>query len=205
MLSLVGSADGFSYAYHLSILHPEKFMDYRRYYRPGGTYCFTVVTENRRPLLIEHIERLRDAFRHCLKRHPFVIEGIVILPDHLHTLWRLPENDADYSTRWMVIKRKFSAGLEAGSVNASKRAKREKGIWQRRFWEHTIRDPADRQRCLDYIHLNPVKHGYCASPAEWPFSSFRRAVQRGEYAPNWGAQTPFGGVEMDGREEIDIL
>ncbi|WP_204140845.1 transposase [Halomicronema sp. CCY15110] len=172
-------------------------MEYRRHYQPGGTYFFTVVTESRRPLLIEQIERLREAFRHCIQRHPFSIEGIVVLPDHLHTIWRLPEDDADYSTRWMVIKRKFSAGLTSEHVNQSKWSKREKGIWQRRFWEHTIRDQDDWQRCLDYIYFNPVKHGYCASPADWPFSSFDRAVQQGQYPADWGAQVSTTVRDMD--------
>ncbi len=162
-------------------------MEYRRCYWPGGLYFFTVVTEQRRPLLVEHVDRLRGAFRHAMERHPFEIEGIVVLPDHLHTIWHLPEAEADFSVRWMVIKRKFSAGLPLATTNASKRHKREKGIWQRRFWEHCIRDQADWQRHMDYIHYNPVKHGYCASPGDWPYSSFRRSVERGLYRPDWGA------------------
>ncbi|WP_080811207.1 REP-associated tyrosine transposase [Halomicronema hongdechloris] len=161
-------------------------MDYRRYYHPGGTYFFTVVTQNRQPLLIRNIDRLRAAFRHGMQRHPFVIDGIVVLPDHLHTLWRLPEDDDNFSIRWMVIKRKFSAGLKDGCVNDSKRRKREKGIWQRRFWEHWIRDQQDWERHLDYIHYNPVKHGYCEQPADWPYSSFHRAVTQGFYQADWG-------------------
>jgi len=102
-------------------------MEYRRFYQLGATYFFTVVTENRRPLLIDNIERLRAAFRLCLARYPFEVEAIVILPDHLHTLWKLPESDADFSRRWMVIKRKFSSGLLDGTVNASKvKKKRER-------------------------------------------------------------------------------
>ncbi|MBD2256632.1 transposase [Pseudanabaena sp. FACHB-2040] len=162
-------------------------MEYRRYYQPGGSYFFTVVTEHRQPLLIEHIDRLRAAFRYGMERYPFVIEGIVILPDHLHTLWRLPDGDDDFSIRWMVIKRKFSTGLGAGAVNASKQKKREKGIWQRRFWEHYIRDDEDWRCHLDYIHYNPVKHGYCLTPADWPYSSFKRSVKQGLYEEDWGA------------------
>ncbi|MBW1941095.1 MAG: transposase [Deltaproteobacteria bacterium] len=111
-------------------------MEYRRFYQSGARYFFTVVTENRKPILIDNIERLRAAFRLCLSRYPFEIEAIVVLPDHLHTLWKLPEGDADFSRRWMVIKRKFSSALPVGAVNASKAKKREKGIWQRGFWEH---------------------------------------------------------------------
>ncbi|MBE9136315.1 transposase [Nodosilinea sp. LEGE 07088] len=163
-------------------------MEYRRYYQNGGSYFFTVVTENRRPLLTQHIDRLRNAFRHSMERYPFVIEGIVVLPDHLHTLWRLPDGDDDFSLRWMVIKRKFSAGLKPGIVNASKRAKREKGIWQRRFWEHCIRDERDWRCHLDYIHYNPVKHGYCHKPADWPYSSFHRSVRQGLYTADWSSE-----------------
>ncbi len=165
-------------------------MDYRRYFQPGGSYFFTVVTENRQPILIEHIDRLRDAFRHGLERHPFKIDGIVILPDHLHTIWQLPDGDHDFSTRWMVIKRKFSTGLSVSPTNQSKRSKREKGIWQRRFWEHCIRDEADWRQHMDYIHYNPVKHGYCESPADWPHSSFNRSLHQGFYSPDWGTTPP---------------
>lgn len=160
-------------------------MEYRRHYQPEGTYFFTVVTEQRQPLLIEHIDRLRAAFRHGMNRYPFTIGSIVILPDHLHTIWHLPENDADFSTRWMVIKRKFSSGLKSGVITPSKQAKREKGIWQRRFWEHCIRNEDDWRNHMDYIHYNPVKHGYCRTPLEWPYSSFRRSVQQGLYTPDW--------------------
>ena len=169
----------------------SKFMDHRRYYQPGASYFFTVVTEHRNPLLIENIDRLRTAFRHCRDRYPFTIEGIVILPDHLHTLLRLPDGDADFSHRWSVIKRKFSSGIQVSiPPNESKRSKRERGIWQRRFWEHCIRDETDWKRHLDYIHYNPVKHGYCSAPADWPYSSFHRAVQQGLYERDWGRPSP---------------
>lgn len=156
-------------------------MKYRRLYEKGARYFFTVVTENRQSILIEEIERLREAFRLCLSRHPFEIEAIVILPDHLHTLWKLPQDDADYSRRWMVIKRKFSSGLPNRAVTASKARKREKGIWQRRFWEHRIRDETDWQRHVDYIHYNPVKHGYVSTPEDWPHSSYQDAIRKGWY------------------------
>ncbi|QSA97035.1 transposase [Methylococcus sp. EFPC2] len=162
-------------------------MEYRRLYQPGSRYFFTVVTEGRRPLLVDHIERLRDAFRLGISRYPFEVEAIVVLPDHLHTVWRLPEEDSDFSRRWMAIKRKFSAGLAAGVVNASKASKREKGVWQRRYWEHCIRDEDDWRRHMDYIHYNPVKHGYVSAPKDWPYSSFSRAVARGWYSSDWAA------------------
>ena len=172
-------------------------MEYRRYYQPGGAYFFTVVTENRQSLLVEHIERLRAAFRHGMKRYPFIIEGIVVLPDHLHTLWRLPDKDHNFSIRWMVIKRKFSAGFKTDIANLSKQSKREKGIWQRRFWEHCIRDREDWRRHLDYIHYNPVKHGYCLTPAEWLYSSFHRSVKQGLYSADWGNNSPPGADNID--------
>jgi putative transposase len=164
-------------------------MEYRRLHQPGSRYFFTVVTEGRRPLLVDHIERLREAFRLSVSRYPFEIEAIVILPDHVHTLWKLPDGDVDFSTRWMVIKRKFSAGLPAGPVNVSKSSKREKGVWQRRFWEHCIRDEGDWRRRLDYIHYNPVKHGYVSASRDWPYGSFRPAVANGWYSLDWAAPT----------------
>ncbi len=159
-------------------------MEYRRFYQSGGWYFFTVVTGNRNPILIDNIERLREAFRLCLSRYPFEIEAIVILPDHLHALWKLPEGDADFSRRWMVIKRKFSSGLSGAVISASKAKKREKGIWQRRFWEHYIRDEEDWRRHVDYIHFNPVKHGYVSEPQNWQYSSYQKAIDKGWYEAN---------------------
>ncbi len=157
-------------------------MEYRRFYKPGAWYFFTVVTEKRNPLLIDHVDRLRDVFRLCVERYPFDIEAIVVLPDQLHTLWKLPEGDDDFSTRWIVIKRKFSSGLQSVEVSASKANKREKGIWQRRFWEHYIRDEEDWRRHMDYIHYNPVKHGYVSRPEDWQYGSYKQAIQKGLYA-----------------------
>ena len=167
-------------------------MDYRRHYQPGSTYFFTVVTQYRRPLLVENIGKLRKAFQLMHKRYPCEIQAIVILPDHLHTIWRLPDGDSDYSRRWMILKRAFSASIPANPATRSQVSKREKGIWQRRFWEHTIRNEDDWARHLDYIHYNPVKHGYVDSPADWAYSSFSRWVSMGLYCPNWGASEPPG-------------
>jgi putative transposase len=156
-------------------------VEYRRFYQSGARYFFTVVTENRKPILIDNIQRLRASFRLCLSRYPFEIEAIAVLPDHLHTLWKLPEGDADFSRRWMVIKRKFSSGLTGGAVRASKAKKREKSIWQRRFWEHYIRNEEDWRQHIDYIHFNPVKHGYVSQPQDWPYSSYHQAIHKKWY------------------------
>ena len=134
--------------------------DYRRNFISGGTFFFTVnLAERHLRLLTEHVEKLRTAFRETRQRHPFEIDAIVVLPDHLHALWTLPEGDWDFATRWQLIKAAFSRGLPTGErVSRSRAAKGERGIWQRRYWEHTIRDANDFARHVDYIHINPVKH-----------------------------------------------
>ncbi|OOG26791.1 transposase [Thioalkalivibrio denitrificans] len=156
--------------------------DYRRVYHPGGLYFFTVVTASRRPLFsnARSIEILRMAFRYVMQRRPFQLEAIVILPDHLHCLWQLPETDSDYSNRWKMLKGYVSRRL--GNKNDP--------IWQPRFWEHMIRDDHDRRRHMDYIHFNPVKHGLVDDPAAWPASSFRRYLERGIYPTGWGRREP---------------
>lgn len=165
-------------------------MDYRRIYRPGACYFFTVVTQDRHPLLISHIDRLRNAFHQVRSRHPFQIQAIAVLPDHLHAIWQLPKGDDDFSSRWMKIKRLFSSGLHSPFRTESQRSKREKGIWQRRFWEHLIRDDEDWQNHFDYIHYNPVKHGYVSRIRDWPHSSFHRMVEKGWYPEDWGMHVP---------------
>ncbi len=165
-------------------------MEYRRHYRAGGTYFFTVVTQSRKPILIDNIERLRAAFSYVRDKYPFEIDAVVVLPDHLHTIWRLPDGDYNYSQRWMLLKRKFSAGFNSRQKTCSQLNKREKGIWQRRFWEHTIRNEDDWRRHMDYVHYNPVKHGYVDSPAMWPHSSFLHAVRKGWYPYDWGETEP---------------
>lgn len=161
-------------------------MNYRRLRIPGGCYFFTVTTQDRQPLLLEHYERLLRSISLTQLRRPFEMDGFVVLPDHLHMIWTLPPDDADFSTRWMQIKRQFSIGLEGGIVNTSKQRKRERGIWQRRFWEHHIRDAHDWRRHMDFIHYDPVKHSHCAAPRDWPFSSFRILADKGWYDETWG-------------------
>jgi putative transposase len=174
---------------------------YRRNLVAGGTYFFTVnLADRRRQLLTENLECLRAAFRSTRQRHPFAIDAIVVLPDHLHTIWTLPQGDSDFSVRWNLIKGGFSRGLPRGeSISDSRFGRRERGIWQRRYWEHTIRDEEDFAQHLDYIHFNPVKHGYAEHPAAWPFSSFQRMVRLGFYPADWagdpeGPESGFGEV-----------
>ncbi len=153
----------------------------------GSVFFFTVVLAKRPSnLLLDQIDRLRQVYRTIQQRRPFETIAVCVLPDHVHALWALPEGDADFSARWSLIKSGFSRGLGAEPRSASKIAKREKGIWQRRYWEHAIRDDADLERHVDYIHFNPVKHGHVMRAADWPHSSFHRYVERGLLAADWG-------------------
>ncbi len=170
-------------------------MRYRRAFVPGGTYFFTVNLANRsHGLLIEHVDLLRMAFKRVRARHPFEIPAMVVLPDHLHAIWTLPEGDADFPLRWSQIKGTFSRLVpERGRVNRSHRDKRERGIWQRRFWEHQIRDERDLARHIDYIHINPVKHGHVRRAVDWPYSSIHRFIRDGRLSADW-ACAPHDGV-----------
>jgi putative transposase len=174
---------------------------YRRNFIPGGSLFFTVnLAERRLRLLTENIDALRIAFRETRTRHPFMIEAIVVLPDHLHTIWSLPENDSDYATRWRLIKSGFSRALPKGErVSESRREKAERGIWQRRYWEHTLRDERDFARHMDYIHFNPVKHGHVTRVQDWPYSSFQRMVKQGVYPPDWAGDAADKGVNFGER------
>lgn len=179
--------------------------DYRRSRLAGGTYFFTVALADRRSdLLVREIAALRSAVARTRHLYPFQIDAWVVLPEHMHAVWTLPENDADFPLRWTLIKRWFSAAIPADeSRSASRAAKGERGIWQRRFWEHTIRDADDFRRHIDYIHFNPVKHGFVAQAWDWPYSSFRSAVARGQYPASW-AQPDDGEGDFGERETVDI-
>jgi putative transposase len=168
---------------------------YRRSPVPGGAYFFTVnLVDRRSRLLVEHIDRLRAVFQSVRAWRPFQTMAVCVLPDHLHAIWRLPEGDADFSGRWSLIKRLFSSALPASKTLApSKAAKREKGIWQRRFWEHQIRDDVDLRRHVDYVHFNPVKHGLVRQAKDWPHSSFHAHVRRGDLPEDWA-----GGADDEG-------
>jgi putative transposase len=172
---------------------------YRRNFVPGATYFFTVNLADRRlSLLTDNIVALRSAFHYTRSRHPFAIDAIVVLPDHLHAIWTLPQGDADFAVRWRLVKSTFSRCLRPDElVTPSRSRKRERGIWQRRYWEHTLRDERDYTRHVDYIHFNPVKHRYVEDARKWPYSSFHRFVRLGLYPESWGvevgdADTVFG-------------
>ena len=163
--------------------------DYRRAREQGACYFFTLVTHQRQPLLTQ--PRLREALRMAIvqvrQRYPFNICGWVLLPDHLHCLWQLPEEDADYGLRWSLIKRLTSQAVpSAQGVSLSRSLRRETGLWQRRFWEHRIRDEADYRRHMDYLHWNPVHHGLVERVDDWPWSSYHRLLREGVYPADWG-------------------
>jgi putative transposase len=160
---------------------------YRRAIIPGGAFFFTVAIADREDdLLVRHVDRLRDIYQMVSKRLLFETIAICILPDHLHAIWSLPEKDSDFSSRWSLIKSGFSRGLPpAASLSPRQLAKREKGVWQRRYWEHAIRSENDLERHIDYIHFNPVKHGLVARVCDWPHSSFHQYVAREELPMDW--------------------
>jgi putative transposase len=162
--------------------------NYRRAYRAGSTYFFTVNLADRQgTLLVDHINDLREAVRYTRQRHPFAIDAMTVMPDHLHAVWTLPPGDADYSLRWRLIKGFFSRRIAHGEHRRLSRiSKVERGIWQRRYWEHLIRDEDDLRRHVDYTHFNPVKHGHVSRVADWPHSTFHREVREGRVSADWG-------------------
>ncbi len=170
---------------------------YRRAHLAGGTYFFTVVTFQRRPILTHDAMRrlLREAVIETRKSHPFLIDAWVLLPDHLHCIWTLPPGDDRFSARWSMLKRYVSQrsttlfGCSMEDISTSRRSRKEYSIWQRRFWEHAIRDQADFNRHMDYIHWNPVRHGLVQIPIDWPWSTFHRFVRAGIYPADWGGTT----------------
>ena len=172
---------------------------YSRAYIAGGTFFFTVaLLERKRDLLVANVDILRDAFRSVHRRYPFRIDAIVVLPDHLHAMWSLPAGDSDFSTRWRLIKTAFTRQIPATErLSAVRKRKGERGIRQRRFWEHAIRDEHDWERHVDYIHFNPVKHGHAKRAIDWPYSSLHRFVREGQYAVDWGGGND---LEIDGYE-----
>ena len=166
--------------------------NYRRAQVPGGTFFFTVnLLDRRRHLLVDHVDTLKAAFRAVRATRPFSIDAAVILPDHLHCVWTLPPGDPDFSTRWRLVKSGFARSLPAGEIRSARRMRPgERGVWQRRFWEHQIRDRRDFEAHVEYIHFNPVKHGHVGAAKDWPHSSFARYVAAGVYGEDWAAGAP---------------
>ena len=176
---------------------------YRRNFIPGGTYFFTVTLADRRSkVLVDQIEHFRSALRAARRERPFTIDAVVILPDHLHAIFTLPPNDSDFSGRWRRIKGHFSSGLIGASIELSRRPNGELALWQRRFWEHTIRDENDFSRHVDYIHFNPVKHGHVQRVRDWPYSSFHRYVQEGILPDDWAGDVSQDGLDFGERPKI---
>ncbi len=161
--------------------------------RDGTSYFFTLVTNARRPILcdIEVRAALKNALSKVRLKRPFRIDAFVLMPDHLHCIWTMPDGDADFSSRWKIIKGSVAVACrsycrEDGLLSLSRQRHRESTFWQRRFWEHQIRDENDFERHADYIHFNPVKHGLANRAVDWPYSTFHRYVAQGIYVPDWG-------------------
>ena len=161
--------------------------NYRRAFAPGGCWFFTAnLLDRKSRLLTEEIDTLRDATRRVRQRFPFQIDAFVVLPDHLHAVWTLPAGDTDFTLRWRLIKSHFAKSQPKTEwLDPVRRARGERGIWQRRFWEHLIRDENDFQRHVEYCYINPVKHGHVARVQDWPFSSFHRDVRDSIFPQDW--------------------
>ena len=172
--------------------------EYRRIKTPGATFFFTVncVRRGGNRMLVDHVDLLREIVGDVKKGHPFDIDAMVVLPEHLHCIWTLPAGDAEYGIRWGLIKAGFSRALPSMEGRSESREKRgERGIWQRRYWEHMIRDERDFERHVDYIHWNPVKHGWVERVVDWPYSSFHRYVRQEIVPSNWA---------WNGEEDMDV-
>jgi putative transposase len=171
--------------------------NYTRAWCPGGTWFFTLNLAHRRDndLLIRHIDPPREAVSRVRLERPFHIHAWVVLPDHMHCVIELPDGDSDFATRWRLIKSGFSRQLPAGETRSTSRLRRtERGIWQRRFWEHQVRDERDYRAHVDYVHINPVRHGLVGRVVDWPYSTFGRLVARGLYPEDWGGGVLAGGL-----------
>lgn len=171
----------------------------RRNRVPGGTYFFTVnLLDRSSNLLVAHVDALRECVRAVRVARPFRIDAWVVLPDHMHAIWTLPPDDTDYSVHWKAIKIAFAKALpKTECLSPARSAKGERGIWQRRFWEHTIRNEQDYAVHVDYVHINPLKHGLVTRVADWPYSSFHRWVERGNHPQDWAG---LGSVEISAGE-----
>jgi putative transposase len=176
-------------------------VNYRRNFVPGGIFFFTVTLADRSSkVLVEHVDLLRNALRAARRERPFVVDAIVILPDHLHAIFTLPPGDFDFSGRWRRIKGHFSSALIGVSTGLVRRPNGDLALWQRRFWEHTVRDEGDFARHVDYIHFNPVKHALVQRVRDWPYSSFHPYVKEGILPDDWAGDAGEGGEDFGERE-----
>jgi putative transposase len=169
--------------------------NYRRAFVPGDCWFFTVnLLERRQTLLVDHIAALRESVAKARQSRPCTIDAFVVLPDHLHAVWTLPPGDADFSTRWRLTKSRFARLLPKQERRSDVRlARNERGIWQRRFWEHLIRDEADYARHVEYCYINPLKHGLVTRVRDWPHSSFHRDVHAGIVPLDWAGEAEQNG------------
>ena len=168
--------------------------NYRRLFVPGAAWFFTVNLQERHNnhLLVENLDLLRAAFTYVKERKPFRIDAVVIMPDHLHCIWTLPSEDGDYPIRWNMLKGYFSHAIPQGEkISTSRRQRRERGLWQRRYWAHLLTDQNDFNCHVDYVHWNPVKHGRVKQVVDWPHSSFHRYVKEGVYPADWAHSGDF--------------
>jgi putative transposase len=167
---------------------------YRRNLLSGGTFFFTATLADRSSsVLVDRVTLLRAAMAQTRRQHPFTIDAVVVLPDHLHIVMTLPDGDADFPHRWHLIKRHFNAAVVRAGTPVARHQNGEYALWQRRFWEHTIRDDNDFERHVDYIHFNPVKHGLVSRVCDWPHSSFHRYVRQGILPEDWVAKSEKAG------------
>jgi putative transposase len=162
--------------------------NYRRAWRAGGTYFFTLnlLERTNNDLLVRYIDVLREAVRKVRMNYPFIIHAWVVLPEHVHCVIEMPEGDTDFAMRLRLIKIHFSKAIPKNEALSRTRIERgERGIWQRRYWEHLIRDERDFSAHMDYVHINPLKHGLVKRVCDWPFSTFHALVNQEMYPANW--------------------
>jgi len=174
--------------------------NYRRAFVPGGTWFFTVnlLERHGNDLLVREIALLREVVRRVCNRHPFHIDAWVVLPEHVHCVLTLPPGDSGFSLRWRLIKSGFSRALpKTERRSVVRQTAGERGIWQRHYWEHLIRDETDYQRHVDYVHVNPLKHGHVKRVRDWPYSTFHRYVEASMYPMDWCGDVT-ANVEGDG-------
>ena len=175
-------------------------MHYRRSRTPGASYFFTVnLADRRADTLVRYVDDLRAVIHAVKSLHPFALLAMVVLPEHLHAIWRLPAGDSNYPLRWSLIKSAFSRRLaKRETIHDARRAKRERGVWQRRYWEHQITCDTDLSRHVDYIHYNPVKHGWVARAADWRHSTLHAYIARGMATRDWGGGAVAGSDDRFG-------